>query len=79
MKLTKSCPYCDRDDWDEQPVFTTLNPNGEYVEGYGCVMVMIQTASEYFCRGCHYQLGKPVKRISYPETREGSKCTNSKA
>lgn len=67
IKLDEECPHCKRDDWKEEPVFKLLNPNGEFVEGYGCAPVMIQVDTRYRCCSCGYKLGDEVKRISHPQ------------
>ena len=63
MKIGKNCPHCNLDDWREEPIFEVLNPNGEFVEGYGCTLVSIQTGTDYHCQRCNYKLGDKVKHI----------------
>jgi len=66
MSKYGSCPHCYKDDWEKIPLFKTINPNREYVEGYGCDFVRIQSGNEYRCRGCHYRYGDAIRRIPNP-------------
>lgn len=53
------CPYCHHDDlwivaWE---MFEPINPNGEFVEGYGHSTVLKKTGSKWKCAGCGWQEG----------------------
>jgi len=61
-----NCPHCKASDWSIVSVFDIINPNGEYVEGYGCTPVSIQIGFEYMCKVCHYRIGNPVKKVNLP-------------
>jgi len=51
------CPHCTNNNWREIPVYTPINPNGEYVEGYGHTTVLRQSNSNWICNACGWQEG----------------------
>ncbi len=51
------CPNCGYNDWRETRISKWLNPNGEYVQGYGHAPVFVQDGSLWHCVGCGWQEG----------------------
>lgn len=54
---TTQCPHCQVINWRESTVTRLLNPNGEYVQGYGHAQVWVPAGLEYWCNGCGWKWG----------------------
>jgi len=63
-------PMCGSDRSETVQIMELLNPNGEFVEGYGCMPVYRITDGSYqVCSGCKYDFRIPpetIKRIPFP-------------
>lgn len=46
------CPHCGYNDWAEFPKLELVNPNAEYVQGYGHAPVFRSFAVGYRCVSC---------------------------
>ena len=58
MDIGKVCPNCGKRDWKEETIFTTINPNGEFVKGYGHRSVASNIGrKDYYCIACGWKDG----------------------
>ena len=51
------CPHCNSNNWRAQPILGLVNPNGEFVVGYGHSQVYKQIETEFYCNGCGWKEG----------------------
>ena len=59
-----SCPHCNFNEWRKEPIFKLINPNGEFVEGYGHDPVYITSGYKYICVNCGWLEGGNSTRIN---------------
>jgi hypothetical protein len=54
MERNVLCPVCHKDSWYPILGSELINPNGEYVLGYGHSPVMKSVINNYCCVSCNY-------------------------
>lgn len=57
------CPSCGGTNWRNDRRFKTINPNGEYVEGYGHSFVSV-SIDFWVCGSCGWYEGASLKHIN---------------
>lgn len=57
------CPSCGGEMYDAGK-YRVVNPNGEFVEGYGHARVMVKSGESWTCRHCGWYDGASLKHIT---------------
>ena len=60
----KKCPSCGGTDLEDVGRYRVVNPNGEFVEGYGHAFVQVRSGSSWRCRSCGWYEGANLKRVN---------------
>ena len=63
----EKCPSCGGTNLEDVGIYRVVNPNGEYVEGYGHAFVQVRAGSSWRCNGCGWYEGASLKRVSLKE------------